>query len=92
MMPSIVWVALAIGSLALAAAFGRGLGVPKVRPPGTRGAIIRWGHAIVWVLVALMFVALAIGEIASSFVPLLGLTALATYLVFLGTLMTSHRG
>ena len=87
-----MWVILAIGAAVLATVFGAGVGVPRARPAGPAGAIVRWGHALVWVFLSLMFLALAGGAASALFVAPLGLVALATYVRFLATLFRSAKG
>ncbi len=83
------WLLASVAALAAAIAFAAGLGVPRHRPTGLRGVIVRWGHSAVWVLLAGTFAALAIsrGELASA----LGLLALGSYGVFLGTTLSVRR-
>ncbi len=85
------WGLLAVVSVVLAVVFGTGIGVPRSRPSGVRGAVVRWAHAIVWVLMAAMFLALATGAAGASLVAPLGLLALATYVTFLVALFGSAR-
>lgn len=89
-MPDLSWI-LVLGSLALAAIFAMGVGVPGWRPSGIRGAVIRWAHPLVWILLAGMFAALAVGTAAASLVQPLGLGALVLYLVYLVTLFGSAK-
>ena len=83
------WPLAAIGALVAAAAFAAGLGVPRDRPAGPRGFLLRWGHASVWLLLSGTFAAIALGlENVAGF---LGLVALVCYLTFLGTLVSLRR-
>jgi hypothetical protein len=88
--PDLPWI-LALGSLVLAAVFGAGIGVPRTLPAGARGTVIRWAHAVVWVLLAGMSVALALGPSGASVYPVLGLGALVLYLAYLATLFGSAK-
>jgi hypothetical protein len=88
-MTDVPWLALTVGAFALAVVFAAGVGVPRDRPPARRGAVLRWGHAVVWVLLALMFGAIA--SAADAMVAPLGLAALATYLLFLAVLLGSRQ-
>ena len=76
---------------AAAVAFAAGLGVPAERPAGPRGTIVRWGHAFTWVMLVGLFLSLGLGSPLDALTPLFGLAALAGYLTFLGTLLTSPR-
>jgi len=84
------WPIASIGALAAAIAFAAGLGVPRQRPPGIRGVIIRWAHAAVWFLLSATFAALAFGM--GSLAGFLGLLALVCYVTFLMTLFGVRRG
>jgi hypothetical protein len=54
--------------------------------------ILRWFHALVWVLLAVSFFVRS-GQVlgGSGTANVLALLALAVYLIFLGTLLTSSR-
>ena len=90
-MQLIPWLPLAVVALAVSLFFGVGPGAVRRRERGLRGAIVRWGHAAVWALLALAAVTLAFGPPASSLAGPLGLAALACYLAFLGALLGSRR-
>ena len=57
-----------------------------------KGGTLRSAHAVVRVVLAATFAAKAVGAAAESLVPVLDLTALATYLVFLITRLSTRRG
>lgn len=82
------WPIAAAGALVAACAFAAGFGVPRDRPPGPRGFILRWGHAAVWLLLAGTFAALAVGQ--ESVAGFLGLLALVSYFSFLGALIAAR--
>jgi hypothetical protein len=82
-----VWLILAAGAGLVAIVFGLGLGVPAERPAGARGLIVRWGHAFVWLALALALLTLGLGPPADALAGPLGLVALVSYVVFLGTLL-----
>ena len=90
-MSQTAWFLLAGVAAIAAVAFAAGLGVPRERPPGRRGGIVRWGHALVWVLLAAVFLGLGLGPPADALAAPLGLLALAAYLGFLGALLSSGR-
>ncbi len=83
------WLVLACVALVATLAFAAGLGVPRERPAGVRGRIVRWGHALVWLLLALTFLALSVGQ--GQLAGPLGLLALIGYIVFLWALAGSRR-
>jgi hypothetical protein len=91
-MLGVPWLAWAGLASVIAWLFAVGVGVPANRPNGARGAIVRWGHAIVWLAVAVMLVALSIGPAGQAVAAPLGLIALATYGTFLAALLSSPRG
>jgi hypothetical protein len=69
---------------------------PRGKRPGKASAlqslILRWFHALVWVLLAVSFL-LRDGKIlaGSGTANILALLALFVYLIFLGTLLRSSR-
>lgn len=83
------WALASLGALAAAVAFAAGFGVPRDRPAGPRGYVLRWGHASVWFLLSGTFSAIALGR--ESLAGLLGLVALVCYLAFLGALFSVRR-
>ena len=91
-MLGVPWLAWAGLAGVVASLFAAGVGVPANRPNGARGAIVRWGHAIVWLAVAVMLFALSIGPAGQAVAAPLGLIALATYGTFLTALLASRRG
>ncbi len=90
-MALVAWLVLAGVATVAAVAFGIGLGVPARLPHGTRGVLLRWGHAVVWAILAVVFLALAAGPPFDRLAPPLGLLALGTYGAFLGALLTKGR-
>ena len=91
-MLGVPWLAWAGLAGVVASLFAAGVGVPANRPNGARGAIVRWGHAVVWLAVAVMLVALSIGPAGRAVATPLALIALATYGTFLAALLSSRRG
>lgn len=79
-----------LASVILTIVFAAGVGVPRRRPAGIRGAIMRWGHAVTWVFVCATLAAAAVGDPAEQLVAPLALAALVAYLTFLGTLLGSR--
>ena len=82
------FVATGIASVATVA-FATGLGAPRARPSGWRGLVIRWGHAVVWLLLAATFLSLAVGRDQLAGPP--GLLALGSYVTFLWVLLGTRR-
>jgi hypothetical protein len=85
----IPWLVASVGALVAALAFAAGLGVPRIRPIGFRGIILRWGHAAVWFLLSGTFAAVAVG--LGSLAGFLGLLALVCYVTFLVALARVRR-
>ena len=82
-----LWLILAAGAGIIAIVFGLGVGVPAARPSGARGVIVRWGHAFVWLMLALALLTLGLGPPIDGLAGPLGLVALVCYLAFLGSLI-----
>jgi hypothetical protein len=91
-MLGVPWLAWAGLAGVIASLFAVGVGVPANRPVGARGAIVRWGHAIVWLALAVTLAALSIGPAGQAVAAPLGMIALATYGTFLAALLSSRRG
>ena len=85
-----IWLILGAGAALVAVVFALGLGVPAVRPPGARGLIVRWGHAFVWLTPALALLTLGLGPPVDALASPLGLAALVSYVIFLGTLASAR--
>ena len=83
------WLIAAGLALVAAIAFGAGLGVPKERPSGVHGFVLRWGHALTWLLLAITFVAVAAGY--GSMAGYIGLLALASYVAFIVALSRAKK-
>lgn len=81
-----VW-AWGLGCLAVAGVFARL--APRTEAAGWRGWLARWGHALVWVLLAGMCLLWALGLGALG--NLLGLAAGLTYLAFLSALLSLRQ-
>ena len=79
---------LAAGAGVVAVVFALGLGVPAERPAGLRGLVVRWGHAFVWLMLALALLTLGLGPPVDALAGPLGLVALVSYLAFLGSLLS----
>ena len=90
-MSSTTWLVLAGLAVVAAVVFAVGVGRPVTRPPGWRGRFARWGHTVVWLLLAATFLALAIGPPIETLAPPLGLAALATYGLYLASLVGAAR-
>jgi hypothetical protein len=86
--PWLVWTVVAA---VVAIVFGAGLGSPKQPPPGGRGALLRWGHAAVWLALAALFLALSVGPAGGAIAGPLGAIALVTYAAFVVALITLRR-
>ena len=83
------WLLASIGALVAAIAFAAGLGVPRQRPAGLRGVVLRWGHMTVWLLLAGTFAAIAADR--GGLAGFLGLLALICYIGFLVALFSARR-
>jgi len=58
---------------------------------GLRRLVLRWGHALCWLLLAAAAFALATGPGGLSAAGVLGLAALASYLAFVYALVTTRN-
>src|SRR5205823_1993786 len=87
--PWVVWGGLC---LAVAAVYTvvwprpRGTGARQARPAWRR-LILRWGHALVWLLLALSCFVRLSPRLGGSTSALLAVLALVAYAIFLGTLL-----
>ena len=83
-MPWLAWGSLALVVSAVFAAINPGVKAPGVR--GGRFVVLRWFHALVWLLLALNFMVRGFWP-SSGLANLIALAALVAYLVFLWNLM-----
>lgn len=90
-MTGAVWFLPAVVSLLVALVFAAGVGVPATRPSGLQGAIVRWGHAVVWLLLAAAFAAIGAGPPLDGLAAPLGLLALVIYLAFLASMASLRK-
>lgn len=83
------WLAFSLVAIALAVLFALGVGNPPRPPGGIRRVILRWFHALTWVFLAACFLSLALNVTPGVEPSTLALLGLASYLTFIGALVTS---
>jgi hypothetical protein len=77
------WLAFSILAMVLAVIFAVGVAAPHAPRDGIRRVILRWFHALTWVLLAACFLSLAFDLRPGVDPSTLALMGLASYLTFM---------